>query len=83
MVKVNIEGCSSFIDAADYKRYLGKALDAFDVLQSEKGAGSDFLGWKTLPVDIPESLICDFESIRDSWKAKGINLVIVIGIGGS
>ena len=83
MVKVNISGCDSFVAAADYQNYVQKALAAFDTLQAENGAGNDFLGWKTLPVDIPESLIKEFEDIRDSWKAKGIDIVVVIGIGGS
>ena len=83
MVKVNLEGCSTFISAADYQKYVTKAMEAYDVLQNESGAGNDFLGWKTLPVDIPESLIIDCEAIRDAWAAKGVNLVVVIGIGGS
>ena len=83
MVKIDLEGCSSFIKAEDYKEYVGKALDAFDVLQSEKGAGNDFLGWKTLPVDITEDLVNEFEAVRDDWKNRKIDLVTVIGIGGS
>lgn len=83
MVKVNLGGCSSFVKESDYKLYLGKALDAFDVLESEKGAGNDFLGWKTLPIDTPESLIAECEAVRDDWKSQGIDLAVVIGIGGS
>ena len=83
MVKVNVGGCSSFVKDAEYQKYVEKALAAYDVLDSEKGAGNDFLGWKTLPVDIPETLIADCEAIRDNWSAKGVDLVIVIGIGGS
>ena len=83
MVKVNVGGCSSFVKDAEYQKYVQKALDAFDVLDAGTGAGNDFLGWKTLPVDIPESLIADCEAIRDAWAAKGVDLVVVIGIGGS
>jgi len=83
MVKIDVEGCGSFVKAEDYKEYLGKALEAFDVLESGKGAGNDFLGWKTLPSDTPESLIKDCEAVRDLWKKKGVDLVVVIGIGGS
>ena len=83
MLKVNLGGCSSFVKDADYRKYVDKALAAFDVLESETGAGNDFLGWKHLPTATPESLIADCEAIRDFWKAKGVNLVIVIGIGGS
>ena len=83
MVKVNLGGCSSFVKDADYQVYVNKALAAFDVLDSEQGAGNDFLGWKTLPIDVPESLIQDCEAIRDEWKGLGVDLVITIGIGGS
>ena len=83
MVKVNIEGCSSFVKSADYQNYVKKALAAYDTLEAGNGAGNDFLGWKTLPLDIPESLIADCEAIRDAWKQKGVNLIVVIGIGGS
>lgn len=83
MVKIDLGGCSSFVKDAEYKEYVGKALAAFDVLQSEQGAGNDFLGWKLLPTGTPESLISDCEAIRDDWKSKGVDLVITIGIGGS
>ena len=83
MVKFDLGGCSSFVKEADYKQFVDKALQAFDVLENESGAGNDFLGWKTLPVDIPESLIKEFEAIQADWKAKGVDLAVVIGIGGS
>ena len=83
MVKIDLGGCASFVKDADYKEYVEKALNAFDVLESETGAGNDFLGWKTLPVDVPESLVKEFEAIRDDWKARGVDLAVVIGIGGS
>ena len=83
MVKVNVGGCSSFVKDAEYQKYVQKALAAYDVLGAESGPGNDFLGWKILPVDIPDSLIGECEAIRDAWSAKGVDLVIVIGIGGS
>ncbi len=83
MLKISLKGCDSFVKDADYQKYVQKALAAYDVLDKETGAGNDFLGWKTLPDGTPESLIKDFESVRDSWKALGVNLVVVIGIGGS
>lgn len=83
MVKINVSGCNSFVKEEQYKQYVDKALAAWDVLDGEQGAGNDFLGWKHLPSETPESLVADCEAIRDSWKAKGVNLVVVIGIGGS
>ena len=83
MVKVNVGGCSSFVKDTEYQKYVQKALAAYDVLEAESGAGNDFLGWKTLPVDVPEGIVADCEAIRDAWAAKGVDLVVVIGIGGS
>ena len=83
MIKVDVKGCSSFVDAAKYESYVAKALDAFDVLKNETGAGNDFLGWKKLPRQITERELEDYEAIRDKWMNKGVNLVIAIGIGGS
>ena len=83
MLKVNMGGCSSFVKDAEVKEYTAKALEALKVLEDESGAGNDFLGWKHLPTQTPESLITDCEAIRDDWKGKGVDLVVVIGIGGS
>ena len=57
MVKVDVKGCASFVDAAKYDAYVKKALDAFDVLESEKGTGNDFLDWKHLPSEVPASML--------------------------
>ena len=84
MVKVNLGGCSTFVKDADYKAYVDKALSALDVLENETGAGNDFLGWKHLPSEtLKSTLVADCEAVRDSWKAKNVDLVVVIGIGGS
>lgn len=83
MVNVDVKGCDSFVKEEQFNAYVQKALDAFDVLESEKGAGNDFLGWKHLPSQITDGLLNDMEAIRTSWNKKGVDLVIAIGIGGS
>ena len=83
MVKVNLSGCDSFVKDAELKNYIQKALAAYDILDAGSGAGNDFLGWKALPDGTPEELIAGYEAVRDDWYARGINLVVVIGIGGS
>ena len=83
MVNVDIKGCASFIEPAKYEAYVNKALEAFDVLESETGAGNDFLGWKHLPSEVPASILGDIDAICHLWKEKGVDLVIAIGIGGS
>lgn len=83
MVKVNLGGCKSFVKETEYSASVEMALNSLDVLEAETGEGNDFLGWKHLPSETPESLIQECEAIRDSWKAKNVDLVVVIGIGGS
>lgn len=83
MVKVNLGGCGSFVKNAEYRQYVDKALDAFDVLQNETGEGNGYLGWKHLPSETSEALIKECEEVKDAWKAQGVDLVVVIGIGGS
>ena len=84
MVKVNLGGCSSFVKDADYQAYVEKSLAALEVLENETGKGNDFLGWKHLPSEtLNSNLLAECEAVRDAWKAKNIDLVVVIGIGGS
>ncbi len=83
MVTFKLDGCNPFVKQDDYAAYVQKAFEAFDVLRDETGEGNDFLGWKTLPSETPESLIQACEDVRDDWKEKGVELVVVIGIGGS
>ena len=83
MIRVETKGCESFVDSAKYEAYVAKALDAFDVLKEETGAGNDFLGWKKLPRQITDRELSEYEAIRDKWARKGVDLVIAIGIGGS
>lgn len=83
MVKINLEACKGFIRQEALQAYQQKALTAFDTLMAGNGEGNDFLGWKTLPDETPESLVSACEKVRDDWKAKGVELVVVIGIGGS
>ena len=84
MVKVNLGGCGSYVKDADYKAYVEKAFAALDVLENESGAGNDFLGWKHLPSEtLAGNLVEECEAVKNAWAAKNVDLVIVIGIGGS
>ncbi len=65
------------------KAYIEKALNAFDTLQGRQGRGNDFLGWLDLPSDTPESIVKGCEDIAKEWKDKGVQVAVVIGIGGS
>ena len=79
MVKVNLGGCASFVTEADYKANVDKALAALEVLENETGKGNDFLGWKHLPSEtLASGLVAECEAVRDAWKAKNVDLVVVI-----
>lgn len=59
------------------------AQSALQTLKNRNGRGAEFLGWMDYPSDLKES---DFESIDavvNLWKSKSVDLVVVIGIGGS
>lgn len=78
-----MDGCRGFADKAQFKHYTDKAFAAFDLLESGKGEGNDFLGWNNLPSQTSGQLIDQCNAAAAEWAAKGVDLVVVIGIGGS
>lgn len=83
MVKIDIENCKDFVPAAVFDEYMRKADYAYDVLVSGNGPGADFLGWIDLPSRTLDSDILDqCDRIVQRWS-KNIDVVVVIGIGGS
>ena len=83
MVKLDLTGCDPFVAKEQYNEYLKGALLAQKVLQEESGAGNDFLGWQHLPSSIGKPELGDCLSVVDRWLEREIDLVVVIGIGGS
>ena len=83
MVKIDLTGCDSFVKKEQFNEYVTKALAAQKVLQEESGAGNDFLGWQHLPSSIGRKELDDCLSVVDRWIEREIDLVVVIGIGGS
>ncbi|MFA5328405.1 MAG: glucose-6-phosphate isomerase [Prolixibacteraceae bacterium] len=53
------------------------------VLVAKTGKGSDFLGWTNLPTSITEAELADYETTAAKLVAKNIDILVVIGIGGS
>ena len=83
MVKVDLKGCQPFVDEGTFKNYVAKAVEANKLLEEGTGAGSDFLGWKHLPSETGKEQISDCLSVVTKWIEKDIDLIVVIGIGGS
>ncbi len=83
MIKVDLTGCDSFVGKEAFEEYLKKALAAQIVLEEETGAGNDFLGWQHLPSSIGQPEIDEVLGVVDRWIEREIDLIVVIGIGGS
>ena len=83
MIKVDLTGCDSFVGKEAFEEYLKKALAAQVVLEEETGAGNDFLGWQHLPSSIGQPEIDEVLGVVDRWIEREIDLIVVIGIGGS
>jgi glucose-6-phosphate isomerase len=83
MINLDLKGCSNFVNDKQFDNYTARALEALSTLDSGTGAGSDFLGWNRLPSETTPEIIEDYLSVVDKWIEMEINLVIVIGIGGS
>ena len=83
MVKVDLTGCESFVKKEQYNEYLNRAMAAQGILEDGIGAGNDFLGWHRLPSSIGKKEIDEVLGVVDRWIEREIDLIVVIGIGGS
>jgi len=81
IVNIDLKAAELFISAAEMEQSYKKALESLETLESRQGRGNDFLGWLDLPTNTPESLISQCEEVVKRWK--GVDLVVVTGIGGS
>ncbi|MCQ2430149.1 MAG: glucose-6-phosphate isomerase [Clostridia bacterium] len=81
-IRVNDQYVSSFIRNEEYAQLQPMVNAAHELLESRTGAGSDFLGWTTLPVDYDKE---EFARIKAAAKKirKTCKVFIAIGIGGS
>ena len=82
MIKVDLSAISDFVSPAELDAMSTRVAAAHDTLTRGDGAGSDFLGWRELPVDYDKEEFVRIQAaaakIRSDSKA-----LVVIGIGGS
>jgi len=83
MVKIDLTGCESFVKKEQYNEYINRAMAAQGILEDGSGAGNDFIGWQRLPSSIGKKEIDEVLGVVDRWIEREIDLVVVIGIGGS
>lgn len=80
-LNINLRNCSSFISYEEILAFAQLSARHLDTLNSGTGAGSDFLGWLSLPKDILPQL----DKIEKTSKhlRSVSDTTVVIGIGGS
>ena len=83
MIRIDTGGCRPFLGDAALGEQLTKAREAFGVLESGTGAGNEFLGWNTLPAVITQAQIDEYLRVVEDWITREVEVVVVIGIGGS
>jgi glucose-6-phosphate isomerase len=80
-ISVSLKNASGFIPSEEVLALAQQSARHIDTLRAGTGAGSDFLGWITLPADIESQLgriekkAAELRSVSDT--------TVVIGIGGS
>ena len=81
-ISIDIDNMLSFVTKQDFDAYVSKAVVACNILKEENGAGSDFLGWKTLPSSITMEEIKNIKRCAAKLTEK-CEVVVVVGVGGS
>jgi glucose-6-phosphate isomerase len=81
-LSIDISKVLGFVSESKIHSYENTIKDQQKKLHEKTGAGSDFLGWVTLPSSISAPHLSDIENTAASLRKK-VKILVVIGIGGS
>ncbi len=81
-IRLNANYLSSFVSAEELQNIQPQVTLAHELLTSGTGAGNDYLGWTTLPVDYDKEEFARIKVAAEKIK-KSCDVFIAIGIGGS
>ncbi len=81
-LKVNLNNILDFVSKEEVNSFKSKIEKSQSLLENKTGKGNDFLGWLSLPSNIPSKQISEIEKIAEEFRTKS-DIVVVIGIGGS
>ena len=81
-VRLNANYLASFVSAEELTNIQPQVTLAHDLLTTRTGAGSDFLGWTTLPVDYDKEEFARSKAAAEKIR-KSCDVFITVGIGGS
>ena len=82
-ISLNLDKTFDFISKGSVYSYKESMEKYNHALFDKTGKGNDFLGWTTLPTSISETELADYEATAARLVSKGIDIFVVIGIGGS
>ncbi|NQZ29276.1 MAG: glucose-6-phosphate isomerase [Mycoplasmatales bacterium] len=80
MIKLNLEKA---VTERAIKKYNDKVTAIHNAMENYSSEGSDFLGWKDLPSNYNKEEFKEIKKESKRLKAEGVELLVVIGIGGS
>ncbi len=81
-IRLNANYLSSFISQEELANIQPQVTLAHELLSQKTGAGNDFLGWTTLPVDYDKDEFARIKVAAEKIK-RSCDVFIAIGIGGS
>lgn len=82
MIQLQIDNTLGFISEAQIQQRVQAALQANETLHNGNGAGSDFLGWVSLPSSISKAELDRIQASANQLRSL-CQVVVVAGIGGS
>jgi glucose-6-phosphate isomerase len=80
-IGIDIRNCGNFISLEEILAYAQFSTRYLDILNDATGAGSDYLGWLSLPEEITRQLD-RIEAVAERLRSVS-DTTVVIGIGGS
>lgn len=82
MIEVDINRARSFVKDRAFNESYKKAEEAFEKVQQGSGAGSEWLGWRTLLADPNDAILEQLDRLGTAIR-NDADVFIVCGIGGS
>jgi glucose-6-phosphate isomerase len=80
---LNLDRVKAFVSPGEIDAFKAEMEAHNAALHNKTGKGNNSLGWVNLPSSVSEAEIADIEETAERLNAKGIQILVVIGIGGS
>lgn len=81
-INTNLKHINSFVSEEKLFDFKSKINNTFKTIYDKSGAGSDFLGWTSLPSEMTKNFLDDIKNQAELLRKKS-EVFVVVGIGGS